>query len=73
MQNAKPVDELLTALPAVGLHLNNLFQCEDGSWQANMRDASGGDFYDFGKGATPAAALIACLQKAGVEVSDDPA
>jgi hypothetical protein len=64
----QPVDELLAALPEVGLRLNNLFQRTDGTWQANVRDAVNDTGAEFGLGPTPAAALVQALKKAGIEV-----
>lgn len=64
---SQPVDELLAALPEVGLRLNNMFQRTDGVWQANVRDANDTGA-EFGLGPTPAAALVQALKKAGIEV-----
>lgn len=64
---SQPVDELLGALPEVGLRLHNLFQLGDG-WQANVRASDGDPCFEFGRGATPAQALVAALKAAGVKV-----
>lgn len=63
-----PVDELLAALPDVGLRLNNLFQRDDGAWQANLRDDK--DTTEFGLGATPAEALTKALRAAGCAIEE---
>lgn len=44
-----------------GLLVNNLFQLDDGTWQANLRTLD--DCTEFGLGATPDEALSACLAK----------
>jgi hypothetical protein len=73
--SAKPTDELLTALPEVGLRLVNLGEHTGAArWGCQLSDAAfdpTASLYD-GHGDTPAAALIMALRKAGVDVSDDP-
>jgi hypothetical protein len=73
--SAKPTDELLAALPEVGLRLVNLGEHTGGArWGCLLSDAAfdpSSNLYD-GQGDTPAAALIMALRKAGVDVSDDP-
>jgi hypothetical protein len=56
----------MTSLPAIlaevsaqGWLVNNLFQLDDGSWRADLRDAT--RFTRFGNGPTPSAALDAAL------------
>jgi len=66
------LDELLDALPDVGLKLCNLFQTTE-RWQANVCAADDLTGYEFGIGDTPLDALVACLRKAGVNVTDDGA
>ena len=67
-------DELLIGAADVGLRVNNLFQVAVGSeemWQANVRDASGPkECFEFGRGTTPVAALIAAYRAAGVTVDE---
>lgn len=55
------VDELIAEINGRGLRINNLAQLEDGRWQANITD--GERFWEFGRGNTAAAALIAAVQK----------
>lgn len=71
------VDEILEALPEVGLRLTNLFQSRyelagnvkiDG-WQANV--SADGTCYQFGRGETPILALQAALKASGVDLQDD--
>lgn len=70
---SSPVDEILAALPEVGLRLVNLGQHTGGAaWGAQVapmifeaREIWAGD------GATPAEALVAALGAAGVQVSDE--
>ena len=71
------VDEILEALPEVGLRLMNLFQSNyelpdktkiDG-WQANV--SADGTCYQFGRGETPILALQAALKASGVDLQDD--
>lgn len=49
---------------AAGFKINNLFERDDGTWQANLRGPGGGT--DFGTGATPCAAMRACAEKLGM-------
>ncbi len=65
------VDEIIRALPDVGLRLTNLFEMEGGVWRANMRDRDTMTGLEFGDGATPVEALCSCLLKAGVDVRDE--
>lgn len=64
------LDELLDELPGVGLKLRNLFQTGEG-WQANIASADDQTGYEFGCGETPLDALVSCLTKAGVNVTDE--
>lgn len=68
------VDELLEALPEVGLQLWMLDQCDANVWHAAVCDpkAPGKDRWD-GVGGTPCHALQAALLSAGVNISDDEA
>lgn len=63
------LDEILEALPDVGLRLRNLFQLADG-WQANVSSADENTAFQFGRGATPVEAMVNCLKLSGVVVSD---
>lgn len=53
------IEDLLAEVTKRGLRLNNLFQLEGGSWQANVTD--GERYWEFGKGETAIAALLAAL------------
>jgi hypothetical protein len=55
------IEELIQEVANRNLRLNNLFQLDNGRWQANITDGS--RFWEFGKGATAGEALIAALQK----------
>lgn len=65
---------MLLSANNVGLRVNNLFQLDNGTWQANLRalEPDTKDMYDheFGHGATPKAALAAAYVKAGCEVTE---
>lgn len=63
------LDELIDALPDVGLRLNNLFQLDDGRWQANVRESD--TCAPFGRGATPVEALTAAIGVLGIKIEDD--
>lgn len=65
------VDEILDALPGVGLRLSNLFQLDNGLWRANTRDTLPPQRHEFGDGDTALEALVACLAKVGIDVSED--
>lgn len=55
------VEQVIDDINLRGLLVNNLFQRDDGTWQANVR---GPDcFSQFGRGATPAAALQDALRR----------
>lgn len=70
--SAAPVDELIAALPEVGLHLIYLGQ-HDGAdpWGCMVAtdDLAKPPFH--GQGHTPAQALLLALHRAGVHVEDD--
>lgn len=72
------VDQILAEIADSPLHLNNLFQTQDGLWQANVRetvlkteDVEGATktratvLHNFGIGHTPAAALLSAIEEAG--------
>lgn len=61
MTDPKTIEAALAAIAAKGYALHNLFQLEDRSWRANIRDVSD-HYYEFGDGATPTAALMAALE-----------
>lgn len=56
------VDELIAEVNNRHLRLNNLFQLENGRWQANITD--GARFWEFGRGDTAVEALLAALHVA---------
>jgi hypothetical protein len=58
------VTDTLSLIRRAGYRVNNLFERDDGTWQANLRGPSGGT--DFATGATPCAALRACAEKLGM-------
>ena len=58
------VDALLQQAASRGLHINNLFQRQDGSWQCNLRPAAGdGPSQRFAVGGTAAEALALALSE----------
>lgn len=67
----QPVDELLAALPEVGLRLAYLGQHSCGTWgcQVAPEGKTHGTFW--GQDDTAAGALIAAIREAGVDVTDD--
>lgn len=69
MASSKPTDEILSALPEVGLWLVSLGHAQ--LWNAMLADNKEKPRTYQGQGETPAAALIAALKEAGVDVSDD--
>lgn len=67
-------DELLLGAPSVGLRIRNLFQVNVAGtemWQANLCHENDTEGFNFGRGATPTAALIEAYRIAGVKVEDD--
>jgi hypothetical protein len=69
---SKPTDEILAALPEVGLRLWMLDEIDDGRWHAavyNPLDPLKSRCE--GEGDAPAAALIAALKVAGIDAEDD--
>lgn len=65
-------DELLLSAGEVGLRVSNLFQRDDGQWQANLREVAPNEknehAHEFGLGPTPNAALTAAYEAAGCKV-----
>jgi len=57
------IEKFITSTQALGFKINNFFQRDDGFWQANLRKVDG-DCYEWGRGATPEAALDAALKAA---------
>lgn len=53
------LESLLTEIAEAGFLVNNLFQREDHSWQANLRSADGHTAFAYGHSALDALAL--CL------------
>lgn len=56
------LDLVLDRIAVAGLMVNNLYQSDDASWRASLRDTNGG--YEFGQGATMAKALTDATNKA---------
>jgi len=52
----------LSHITEANLRLNNLFQIQDGTWQANIRD-EGKTTWEYGRGKTPLAALNSAMEK----------
>lgn len=67
------VDELLAALPDVGLRLWMLDQCDANWWHASLCESASPTARFEADAATPGDALAAALAKAGVNISDDEA
>lgn len=57
------LEELLAEISESGWMVNNLFQLDNGRWQANLR--KGQWFTDYGKGDTPHKALNMAMDKLG--------
>lgn len=59
------LDEAFLEINDNGWLVNNLYQRDDGSWRANLRQADGAGnwFNDFGEGSTPLEALLATMAK----------
>lgn len=72
MPSSKPTDELLAALPDVGLQLWILSDNGEEGWYAIICEPGNAATGRHGNGATAAAALIEALKAHGVEVTDDP-
>jgi len=62
MENAT-LEELIAYCEDEGFRLNNLFQLDDGSWQANLRSDDENTFHEFGQGPTHREALVAAMLK----------
>lgn len=72
MPSDKPTDEILAALPEVGLRLWMLDQIDDGRWHAAVYDPlTPLRSRKEAEGDSPAAALVAALKLAGVDVTDE--
>lgn len=61
------IEALIDRAHAHGLKMNNLFEYDDTSWQANFRDGAGGKPY--GQGRTPVEAIEAALKASGVKIA----
>lgn len=59
------VDELIQEVNNQGLRLNNLFQLDNGRWQANVTD--GKRYWEFGRADTAAKALEIALHISSTE------
>lgn len=62
--------DLIHEVHALGLRVNNLFEKDDGCWQANLRDAEGG--HAFGFGDSPENALWRALERAKQALATRP-
>ena len=56
------IEPILLEIEEAGLKVCNLFQLEDGLWQANLYDSE--KAWTFGRGDSPSAALSIALQNA---------
>lgn len=63
------LDDLLSAISDSSVRVNNLFQRDDGTWQANVRE--GEECFEFGVGATPYEAMSKALAAAGYNVMEE--
>lgn len=59
------LEELIQEVTRQGLRINNLFQLDNGRWQANVTD--GTKYWEFGRGDTAIAALEAALHISSTE------
>lgn len=64
------LESLIAEARARGLRVNNLFQLDDGMWQANLRDVKG-TYFNFGEGPTPEIALNNALAKAPIAEGEE--
>jgi len=55
------IESILTEISERGWRLNNLFQREDGNWQANIRRSN--FFTEFAVAQTPSEALSICIDR----------
>ena len=62
------LEQQIAVVNAAGYRVNNLFQHPVAGWQANL--TNGTDFWEFGHGATPAAALAEAMEKAKLPLAD---
>lgn len=53
------VDALLEVIHQRGMKLANLFELDNGRWQANV--SNGIDYWEFGRGGSPDEAILAAL------------
>lgn len=73
MASSKPTDEILAALPELGLLVWRLDQGSDWKWHVVLEDTTKHPLEMYsGDGDTAAAALIEALGKAGITVEDSP-
>ena len=56
------IEPILSEIEDAGLRVCNLFQLEDGVWQANLYDDE--QAWNFGRGNTPSEALTSALKNA---------
>lgn len=70
------LDDLVAALDGLPLKLNNLFQRDDGTWQANLRERDPAPdareiYHEFGIGDSAVNALLRALESAGYGVTEE--
>lgn len=57
------LNELPAVLDTFGVLLNNLFQLDNGTWRASVRDKKNSLAFEFGDGLTPSDAVNDALRK----------
>lgn len=60
------LEELIEFAQVLGFRVNNLFERQDGNWQANVFNEDVA--HEYGQGDDPGAALTEALRKAGVDL-----
>lgn len=68
---SKLVDEILEALPEVGLSMSYMGQHTCGTWGVYLCETTSRRSTFWGEGDSPAAALIEALKMAGIDATDD--
>lgn len=76
MDETWTLERMLGRVVRLGMRFNNLFECEDGLWQCNLRNRDSTQFFDYGKGKTAKLAIVAAVEKcirknvvSGIEMS----
>ncbi len=64
------IEEIFAEAKTKGWLINNLFQLDEYTWQANVRNAD--LCFEFGHGSTPQEALRNCLRKAEPATAGKP-